>query len=83
MADVCYNTSSFPALCRTLSKLVRLGSKPPIIILGYKERDEAERIFWDMTAQIGIQFEKVGERKGAGGVPVEVWLGACSSSVNT
>ena len=75
MADVAYNAASFPALSRTLSNLVRLGSKPPIIILGYKERDEAERTFWDMIAQIGIHFEKVGERKGAGGAPVEIWLG--------
>jgi len=75
MADVSYNTASFPALSRTLSSLVRLGSKPPIIILGYKERNEDERTFWGMTAQIGIHFEKVGERKGAGGAPVEIWLG--------
>jgi hypothetical protein len=83
MADVSYNTTSFPALSRTLSRLVRLGTTPPIIILGYKERDEAERTFWDMTTQIGIHFEKVGERKGAGGAPVEIWLGSYSSSTPT
>ena len=75
MADVSYNTSSFPALSRVLSNLIRLGSKPPLILLGYKERDEAERTFWDMAALVGIHFEKVGERRGAGGAPVEIWLG--------
>lgn len=82
MADVSYNTSSFPALSRTISNLVRLGSDPPLIVLGYKERDEAERTFWDMMTQIGIHFEKVGERRGAGSFPVEIWLGSYSSNMN-
>jgi hypothetical protein len=75
MADVSYNTSSFPALSRTISRLLRLGSNPPLILVGYKERDKAERTFWDITARDGIKFAKVGERKGAGGEPVEIWLG--------
>jgi len=75
MADVSYNTSSFPSLARTLSRLVRLGSKSPIILLGYKERDAAERTWWDVATQAGIDFEKIGERVGAGGVPVEIWVG--------
>lgn len=79
MADVSYNTSSFPALSRTISNLVRLGSDPPLIVLGYKERDEAERTFWDMMTQIGIHFERVGERIGAGSLPVEIWLGNSSN----
>lgn len=74
MADVSYNTSSFPSLARTLSRLVRLGSNPPIILLGYKERDAAERTWWDIAAQAGIDFEKIGERIGAGGEPVEIWV---------
>lgn len=73
MADVSYNTSSFAALALTISRLVTLGSKPPLILLGYKERDEAERTFWDTIT--GIKFEEVGVRRGAGGAPVEIWLG--------
>ncbi|KAJ3502835.1 hypothetical protein NLJ89_g8708 [Agrocybe chaxingu] len=75
MADVSYNTASFPSLARTLSRLIRLGPKPPVILLGYKERDEDERTFWKMAGGVGIRFEKVGERGGAGGVPVEIWVG--------
>ena len=75
MADVSYNTSSFPSLARTLSHLVRLGFKPSVILFGYKERDEAERTWWEIAAQVGIDFEKIGQRVGAGGAPVEVWIG--------
>ncbi|KAF8801323.1 hypothetical protein BYT27DRAFT_7115211 [Phlegmacium glaucopus] len=75
MADVSYNTSSFLSLARTLSRLVRLGSKPPIILLGYKERDAAERTWWEIAAQAGIDFEEIGGRIGAGGAPVEIWVG--------
>jgi len=76
MADVTYNTSSFPALIRTLSNLVKLGTKPPIILLGYKERDPEERTLWELARNIGISFKQIGERKGAGGAPVEIWLGS-------
>ncbi|KAF5367828.1 hypothetical protein D9757_010330 [Collybiopsis confluens] len=90
MADVTYNTSSFPALIRTLSNLINLNPPslpPPIILLGYKERDSAERTLWDMAANIedgaGIRFNRVGERWGFGGAdggeggrsPVEIWIG--------
>ncbi|EJF59360.1 hypothetical protein DICSQDRAFT_148570 [Dichomitus squalens LYAD-421 SS1] len=77
MADVTYNTASFPALVRTLSSLLRLSppDHPPIFLLGYKERDPEERTLWDMTKTIGVSFEKVGERIGAGREPVEVWIG--------
>lgn len=74
MADVTYNVASFPSLTRTLSKLARLGPKAPPILLGYKERDESERTFWGMMTDLGIDFEKIGERAGAGGAPVEIWL---------
>ncbi|KAH9857281.1 putative methyltransferase-domain-containing protein [Lenzites betulinus] len=78
MADVTYNTTSFPSLVRTISSLVQLKpSKPPVILLGYKERDPAERTLWDMAKEIGVVFERVGERKGAGGQPVEIWVGLC------
>ncbi|KZT07420.1 uncharacterized protein LAESUDRAFT_742889 [Laetiporus sulphureus 93-53] len=82
MADVTYNTASFPSLIRTL---VSLGSLPrsssaatqrPMILLGYKERDPAERTLWDMARDVGITFEKVGEKPGAGGEPIEIWVGS-------
>lgn len=76
MADVAYNVASFPSLTRTLAKLARLGKKAPPILLGYKERDESEHTFWNMMSDLGIDFEKIGERAGAGGVPVEIWLGS-------
>ncbi|KAH9928793.1 putative methyltransferase-domain-containing protein [Amylocystis lapponica] len=78
MADVTYNTASFSALVRTLSKLLglpRTSTSPPLILLGYKERDPAERTLWVMAREIGIAFEKVGERRGAGGETVEIWIG--------
>ena len=80
MADVTYNTASFPALVRTLHNLLRLSfssgteSRPgPMVLMGYKERDAEERTLWGLASDIGLQFEKVGERVGAGGAPVEVW----------
>ncbi|KAI0630629.1 putative methyltransferase-domain-containing protein [Trametes polyzona] len=83
MADVTYNTASFPSLVRTLSSLIRLSSphKTPIIILGYKERDAAERTLWDMVREIGITFEQVGQRAGAGGQAIEIWIGRCNNPV--
>jgi protein N-lysine methyltransferase METTL21D len=120
MADVAYNTSSFPALLRTLTSLLALSSaqihrddldgvandagdnpgpgsqereeKPddrgygrgcgrhdsvhPLVLLAYKERDPAERQLWDMmTRETGIVLECVGRQAGAGGLPVEIWLG--------
>lgn len=75
MADVTYNTASFPSLVRTLSKLLRISAKPPVVILGYKERDPAERTLWEMAREIGITFDKIGERNGAGGAPIEIWVG--------
>lgn len=49
------------------------------MLLGYKERDVAERSLWEMAADVGITLDMVGERQGAGGKPVEIWLGrACS-----
>ncbi|KAJ4470116.1 putative methyltransferase-domain-containing protein [Lentinula aciculospora] len=77
MADVTYNTTSFPALIQTLARLITLNpiDKPPLILLGYKERDATERCLWTMVTEIGIHLERVGERPGAGGAPVEVWVG--------
>ena len=73
MADVTYNTASFPALVATLNRIVKRSSRPPVILLGYKQRDEAERTLWPMTKEIGIEFTQLGEVAGAGGMPVEVW----------
>lgn len=81
MADVTYNTASFASLIRTLQTLVRHGARAdenrpsPLIVLGYKERDAAERSLWELAADVGITFVRVGDRPGAGGNPVEVWLG--------
>jgi hypothetical protein len=88
MADVTYNTSSFPALLRTLGSLLALCdphyhraeldpvAPEPLVLLAYKERDPAERQLWDMMArETGVVLECVGKQAGAGGLPVEVWLG--------
>ena len=113
MADVTYNTSSFPALLRTLASLLSLSAPHdhgivdnaddhvdngdlrsreqerrdrdyyerghkggPLVLLAYKERDPAERQLWDMlTRETGVVLECVGKQIGAGGLPVEVWLG--------
>lgn len=78
MADVAYNTASFRSLIRRLDQLLRLGDRTdnghaPIVLLGYKERDAAERTLWDMTRAIGLELHKLGEKRGAGGLPVEIW----------
>lgn len=74
MSDVTYNTSSFPALLKTITKLVEMR-EPPIILLGYKERDEAERGVWNLLGERGIRLEKIGQRLGAANPSVEIWLG--------
>ena len=79
MADVTYNTASFPSLIQTLSSLIHLNgqknAQPPVILLGYKERDPEERTLWEMARGIGIVFDRVGERLGSGGNEVEIWVG--------
>ncbi|KAF8273188.1 putative methyltransferase-domain-containing protein [Lactarius quietus] len=85
MADVAYNTSSFPALLSTLSSLLALsdhddgaaaGAREPQVLLAYKERDPSERRLWDMmVSSVGVTLEKVGSEAGAGGAPVEIWMG--------
>lgn len=85
MADVTYNTSSFPSLIRTLDKLLHLGvgddRQSPIVLLGYKERHAEERTLWDMTGDIGIDLQKLDERVGAGEPPVEIWAARLSSGL--
>ncbi|KAF8433253.1 putative methyltransferase-domain-containing protein [Boletus edulis BED1] len=80
MADVTYNTASFTALTGTLSRLVqvckqRRGGRPPRVLMGYKERHPDERSLWDMAKDIGLHFQQVAQVNGAGGHPVEIWLG--------
>lgn len=80
MADVAYNTASFDSLIRTLDRLLRVGDQTngcgqPLVLLGYKERDAAERTLWDMTRALGVTLQKIGEKAGAGGLPVEIWAG--------
>lgn len=85
MADVAYNTSSFPALLSTLASLLALydhgdgtvaEAREPLVLLAYKERDPGERRLWDMmTSSVGIALEQVSSEAGAGGAPVEIWMG--------
>ena len=78
MADVTYNTASFPALVQTLAGLRALNpEKIPCFLLGYKERDEAERTLWVMAEEIGIKFDQVGMVPGHDSIeaPIEVWVG--------
>lgn len=75
MSDVTYNTSSFPALIQTLKRLVDI-SPQAWVILAYKERHAAERTAWSMFEnEVNLRLKKVEEVKGAGGAPVEIWIG--------
>jgi protein N-lysine methyltransferase METTL21D len=81
MADVTYNPSSFPPLVRTISSLVAhtaaRSKPPPLIVLAYKERDPDERSLWIIIKdELGVEFQQVGECIGAGGVPIEFWIGS-------
>ncbi|RXW20725.1 hypothetical protein EST38_g5126 [Candolleomyces aberdarensis] len=79
MADVTYNTSSFPALVRTLADLLNMDStKRPCFLMGYKEREEAERTLWEMVEKVGIKFVQVGSVPGyvsGEDAPIEIWIG--------
>lgn len=80
MADVTYNTASFPALIRTLSRLIefckdRRNGRSPSILMGYKERHPDERSLWDRAKGIGLHFQQITQVSGVGGQPVEIWLG--------
>ncbi|KAL5536890.1 hypothetical protein ACEPAF_713 [Sanghuangporus sanghuang] len=75
MADVTYNTASFPSLIRTLSRLSTRARRTPSVLLAYKERDPDERRLWDMARGIGLYFDEIGRVPGAGGVPVEIYQG--------
>ncbi|KAJ7434215.1 hypothetical protein B0H11DRAFT_2119071 [Mycena galericulata] len=73
MADVSYNTASFPSLVRTVKGLVNLNEKKPRVVVGYKERDMSERELWAMLDTAGIKLTLVGRRRGSGGMAVEIW----------
>ncbi|KAJ6581461.1 putative methyltransferase-domain-containing protein [Mycena capillaripes] len=73
MADVTYNTASFPSLVRTLKNLINLSSKQPRVVLGYKERDTGERALWEMAKLAGIALKLIGQVPGSGGMAVEIW----------
>lgn len=84
MADVTYNTSSFPSLVRTLSNLLSLSPTDaipasrdlPLVLLAYKQRDPAERSLWEtVEKETGVKLVKVGKEGGAGGEEVEIWIG--------
>ena len=80
MADVTYNTASFSALIGTLSRLIQFGKRsrngrPPRVLMGYKERHPDERSLWDGAKDIGLDFQQIAQVNGAGGNPVEIWLG--------
>ncbi|CAK5274013.1 unnamed protein product [Mycena citricolor] len=74
MADVTYNTASFPSLVQTVKALVNKSpNKTPQIILGYKERDPGERELWGMMEAGGLHFQSVGRIVGSGENAVEIW----------
>ena len=79
MADVTYNTESFPSLIRTLKTVMEVGepssnNRPQFLLMGYKERHPDERTLWQMTHAIGLNLERVGQEVGHGGAPVEIWV---------
>lgn len=78
MADVAYNTDSFPALIQTLADARNMSpDKKPLFLMGYKERHGEERRLWDMTKKVGIDFIRVGTVPGhaSGVAPIEIWIG--------
>lgn len=67
MADVTYNTASFPSLVRTICNLVKqptdeafgandgeASAGRPYILMAYKQREEAERKLWGMLEEKGV-----------------------------
>lgn len=76
MADVTYNRDSFDILLKTLKEITGGPGGCKRILLGYKERDPAERDLWRMAEGMGITFEMVGEVKGMGEPAVEIWIGS-------
>lgn len=50
-----------------------------VVLFAYKERDPAERDFWEILKALGITLEHVKDIAGVGGAPVEIWLGGKDS----
>jgi protein N-lysine methyltransferase METTL21D len=85
---VTYNTSSFPALLRTLITLLTPPtptSPLPLLLLAYKQRDESERELWTMLRKGGVEMGLVDVVRGAEGEDgdgkVEIWVGGMSRSM--
>jgi hypothetical protein len=95
MADVTYNTASFPSLVRTVRSLLHSSAeRDPLIVLAYKQRDVEERSLWGMLKEEGVELEKVAEESGMspeswgadgaeGQGPVEVWIGRTTDALQT
>ncbi|KAH0826461.1 hypothetical protein J3R83DRAFT_5461 [Lanmaoa asiatica] len=47
----------------------------PRVLMGYKERHPDERSLWDRAKGTDLYFQQVAHVNGAGGDPVEIWLG--------
>jgi len=83
MADVTYNTASFPSLVRTLQRIVGSTSslspsdQGPSILLAYKQRDPSERELWPMLEEIGISLTRIDQVMGKGAEEVEIWVANC------
>lgn len=65
-ADVTYNTASFPALVKTLKVLLQANSdtRPPLLLLAYKQRDSGERELWKMAEEAGIKLDRLMDLQG-------------------
>ncbi|KAK8861485.1 hypothetical protein IAR55_002306 [Kwoniella newhampshirensis] len=79
-ADVTYNTSAFPSLLQTLTTLLQPPSRPldvpPLLVLAYKQRHEAERELWSMLRGNGVDMVMVDTIPGAEEEgQVEIWVG--------
>jgi hypothetical protein len=81
MADVTYNTSSFPSLLRTVDSILQLAPGCNVV-LAYKERHEAERGIWGMFEGIGLKMQMVDQVHGFGGAQVEVWVGTVDKATS-
>ena len=75
-ADVTYNTASFPCLVATLERLLKPKDRPaPLLLLAYKQRDEAERDLWAMLNDRGIDTVLVDRVQGAEKTgETEIWV---------
>lgn len=76
MSDVTYNTSSFPALLKTLRALLT-RTPSAWVVLAYKERHPSEREAWGLFEnELRLRFVLAEEFQGAhDGAKTEIWLG--------